>query len=212
MKPSTTEIQDFFKKLGYSLQEESAQKLSLYLSFLTRFNAHMNLVGTQSWQDTCKNLIVDSFELASFIKKLPIPPEPVTWDIGAGGGIPGIPLRTVWTKGSYTMIELREKRALFLQTVLAQISLPQTFVFHGRIEKYMKNNKADLILSRAFMPWEKACVFLRLALKKDSVMIFLLKKIPEMTHFPDLSVTHSHKYFVNGDERVLVAIKNHTIS
>ncbi len=85
------------------------------------------------------------------------------WDLGAGAGLPGIPLRMVWHDGEYHLIEVREKRALFLSTVLAQLQstqspLPHTHVFRGRVEEFFDQQiaagkYANIIVSRAFMPW-----------------------------------------------------------
>ena len=46
---------------------------------------------------------------------MPLPESPETWDLGAGAGIPGIPLRLVWDSGTFTLVEVREKRVLFLE-------------------------------------------------------------------------------------------------
>ncbi len=95
------------------------------------------------------------------------------WDLGAGAGIPGIPLRILWQLGVYTMIEVRQKRCFFLNTALASLRLPETFVFHGKAEDFMDKKKekgiyADLILSRAFMPFEKMLPFVAPYLRKEN--------------------------------------------
>lgn len=95
-----------------------------------------------------------------------------TWDLGAGAGLPGIPLRMFWQLGHYYMIEVREKRSFFLNTALTTLGLQNTYVFRGKAEDFMttkvkQNIYADLILSRAFMPFAKMLPFVAPYLRKE---------------------------------------------
>ena len=117
----------------------------------------MNLVGTRTAEDTFFTLVVDSLHLGRFLREdVEYSTAPCCWDLGSGAGLPGLPLRMIWQEGDYWMVEAREKRALFLSTVLAKYPLPGTHVFRGRAEAFMAGppaRTADLIVSRAFMPW-----------------------------------------------------------
>ena len=117
----------------------------------------MNLVGTRTAEDTFFTLVVDSLHLGRFLREdVEYSAAPCCWDLGSGAGLPGLPLRMIWQEGDYWLVEAREKRALFLSTVLAKYPLPGTHVFRGRAEAFMAGppaRTADLIVSRAFMPW-----------------------------------------------------------
>lgn len=142
----------------------------------------MNLVGHQRWQDIMDDLVLDTFPLADFLQTLRLPNQPECWDFGAGAGLPGIPLRLLWHEGRYTMVEVREKRALFMQTVLALCVAQHTFVFRGRVEDFMAQSPpADLLLSRAFMPWEQVLDLLKGHLSLDGHIVFMaLDPAPQM--------------------------------
>lgn len=130
--------------------------------------------------------------------------QPQIWDFGAGAGLPGIPLRMFWQEGEYWLVEAREKRALFLGTVLARHPLPQTKVFQGRVEAFMHRQTrpaplppassaqsaphasphttkapvpqpAHLVLSRAFMPWEQMLPLVRPYLAQKGHVLFLMQ-------------------------------------
>ena len=165
----------------FSLPDKAVQELAVYLSLLARWNRKMNLVGPHEAEDMLRSLVVDSLHLAPFIKNLPPAAEPECWDLGAGAGLPGLPLRMLWQAGSYTLVEAREKRSLFLQTVLASCPLAGTTVFRGRAEAFMPTRpKADLIVSRAFMPWEKMLAFVEPYLSPQGFCVFLtLEPAPE---------------------------------
>lgn len=149
-------IQPLCEAAGFSLDVEALSALTVYLSLLCKWNRVMNLVGPAAWEDILARLVTDSFHLAPFLSSLDLPDQPRCWDLGSGAGLPGLPLRMLWKKGSYTLIEAREKRALFLRTVLASRPLDGVTVFHGRAERFMPARApAHLIVSRAFMPWDK---------------------------------------------------------
>ncbi|WMW66469.1 class I SAM-dependent methyltransferase [Nitratidesulfovibrio liaohensis] len=157
-----------------SVPEAAQTALAGYLELLMKWNRVMNLVGTHTWQATFRTLIVDSLHLARFLRTLPLPEAPETWDLGAGAGLPGIPLRAVWQAGTYHLVDAREKRTLFLSNVLARHPLPGTVVFRGRVEEFMPTRpKADCVVSRAFLPWSEVLQLVRDHVAPGGVVVFL---------------------------------------
>jgi 16S rRNA (guanine527-N7)-methyltransferase len=129
--------------------------LAVYLGLLVKWNSRMNLVGPATWTEILETLIQDSWHLADLLQNLdPQPAE--TLDLGAGAGLPGIPLRVFWTAGDYWLVEPRQKRALFMEQAAAHMRLPRTRVLCARMEVLPPaRRQAGLIVSRAFMPWRK---------------------------------------------------------
>lgn len=154
---SRKELARLVAATGVEVPQTALEPLAEYLEMLCQWNKAMNLVGPHTWQDMLARLVVDSFHLAAFLDKLDLPEAPLSWDLGAGAGLPGIPLRMVWTRGAYYMVEVREKRALFISSVLSRLQLPSTHIFRGPVEHFFQGQyyKADCILSRAFMPWRQ---------------------------------------------------------
>ncbi len=170
---------------NFPLSDSALEGVHRYLEILLKWNRAMNLVGPGQWPEVLENLILDSFHLALFLDRLPLPESPLCLDLGAGAGLPGIPLRLVRQKGRHVLVEAREKRALFLRTVLGVIPLPGVAVFHGRAETLSgKMPPADLIISRAFMPWEKVLELTQTLIAPGGLAVFLtLTPLPES--FPD---------------------------
>ena len=192
---------------------DAAVPLAGYLDLLMRWNKVMNLVGAHSWQDALKRLIVDSFHLATFIRTLPLAASPLCWDLGSGAGLPGIPLRMLWQEGDYWLIEAREKRALFMSTALARHPLPGTRVFRGRMEHFFstpQGSAANLVVSRAFMPWMELLAVLPDRLRPGGLAIFLLNELPDLRQLPAAAQWHIHSstsYGVAGQQRHLCALQ-----
>jgi 16S rRNA (guanine527-N7)-methyltransferase len=146
------EIERHFRPLGYS----EAASLTHYLQLLLAWNRKMNLVGPQDWRTICRSLILDSLHLTDCLASLPLPREPSCLDIGSGAGLPGVPLRILWSAGSYLLVEPRSKRATFLRYAISSLGLERTQVAEIRVEDLPKSHGgADLLLSRAFRSWQE---------------------------------------------------------
>lgn len=198
---SRAELADLCATVGCMPSEHSIEQLAIYLELLIQWNKVMNLVGTHSWQSAFLRLAADSLLLAKFLDTLPLSPQQGKdslhiWDLGAGAGLPGIPLRAVWDKGEYWMVEAREKRAMFLSTVLARTNLPRTHVFQGRAETFFGQQgcKADMIVSRAFLPWEQVLALVQPVLAPQGLVVFLASDKAPQTLPTGFSVYSQEQY------------------
>jgi 16S rRNA (guanine527-N7)-methyltransferase len=163
------------RKLGRPVEPDQAELLAVYLDQLVKWNKKMNLVGPSDWRTVFDRLVVDSLFLADFVAGLNLGGHPLSLDFGAGAGLPGIPLRVLWREGDYWLVEVREKRATFMKSALGHLKLPATSVFLGKAEDALDRLSrpgyqatADLILSRAFMPWQKLLDFIRPMLRCET--------------------------------------------
>ncbi len=158
--PRPGEVAGRLRRAGVEAAPDRIEALTLYLDLLMQWNARMNLVGARSWQEALDDLVLDSVHLAGHLSVLQaaggLPAAPLCLDLGAGAGLPGVPLRIFWQAGAYHMIEPREKRALFLGVVLARLALPRVFARRCRAEELPEElRRADLAVSRAFLPWRE---------------------------------------------------------
>ncbi|QJB56399.1 RsmG family class I SAM-dependent methyltransferase [Pseudodesulfovibrio sp. zrk46] len=179
-KPTSQEVIKVANELGRPVSATEADSLAGYLDQLIKWNKKMNLVGPSHWRDVFETLMVDSLYLADFLSGLKLNDAPLSLDLGAGAGLPGIPLRALWHDGSYWLVEVREKRSLFMRSVLGRLKLADTNVFHGKAEDALDRlaesgnaATADLILSKAFMPWPKLLDFVTPMLHPTGVLVIL---------------------------------------
>ncbi len=141
---------------GRKIDAEQAEKLFCYVELLARWNKKMNLVGPFSREKIVTDLVSDSWHLADFLDSLETIASPVTLDLGAGAGLPGIPLRCFWQEGSYYLVEPRKKRSVFMRQALRDMGLNQTQVLAcGYQDIDASFLPADIVLSRAFCPWKE---------------------------------------------------------
>jgi 16S rRNA (guanine527-N7)-methyltransferase len=172
--PSSTDVQARCRTLGRTLTLLQADRLARYLNLLVKWNRKMNLVGPSSWEEVLDTLIVDSWHLADFLESLDLQEDLRTLDLGAGAGLPGIPLRMFWSAGTYVLVEPRQKRAIFMNRALAELRLEGTSVAGVRFEQLPADLlPVDLVLSRAFCPWREFLDIARPMLKPAGRVVVL---------------------------------------
>ena len=207
-------FQELVKNIDINITNLQLEKLEIYLNMLVQYNKVMNLVSYKKWEHILNILIFDSVYLCKFINSLTLPKNILSFDLGSGAGLPGIPLRIMWNKGIYNMIEIREKRATFIANCLSSLKLQNTFIVPHRVEDFFKtiNSKANLIISRAFMPWEKLLDLTYDYLDENGFLIILaLKEAP--LNLPSLwKCGFQYEYIINKNKRYFWALSKVVIN
>ncbi len=206
-------------KLGRDLSPAQAEGLAAYLEILIKWNAAVNLVGPHDWREILETLVADSWHLADFLRELEpglgLRQGPRTLDIGAGAGLPGIPLRLFWDSGSYCMVEANQKKAAFLQFALSRISLARTFVLPVRVEHLGPEFvPAEIILSRAFCPWPDFLKLSRDRIKERGLCLIFANTLPPEEAFdvPGWNLAKVRPYPVAEKNRYFWAFTRANIS
>ncbi len=170
LKIITKELEKILNKRP---DQQKVNKLATYLDLLIKWNEKINLTGYKKWDEIFYKLILDSFHLLILLNGISLPEDFVVIDFGAGGGIPGIPLRIFWDRGHYIMVESKQKKCVFLKEIIRILDLHSIKVENSRIEKlHNKSLKADVVLARAF---KDAISLLRLAdpfLVEDGYVVY----------------------------------------
>lgn len=200
--PNAKEIQNRSRSLGRTLSQPQGEKLACYLSLLEKWNKKMNLVGPSTWQEVLDTLVVDSWHLADFLRGLDLKDDPLTLDLGAGAGLPGIPLRVFWPVGTYVLVEPRRKRTIFMNRALLDLKLAGTRVAAVRFEQLSADLlPADLILSRAFCPWREFLEIARPMLHcQGTVVVLASAEVPDSVP-PGWRFCAGRTYPVQGKDR-----------
>lgn len=81
-------------------------------------------------------------------------PEPprFAWDIGSGGGLPGIPLGIAWPSSKVTLLESRERKVGFMEQAVRSLRLGNVRVVCARLEDVlpaMPEEAAEAVFVRA---------------------------------------------------------------
>jgi 16S rRNA (guanine527-N7)-methyltransferase len=209
MEPSADAVRVVASGLGRELAAVQARGLAVYLGLLERWNRATNLVGKRGWREILTDLVADSWRLSDYLSGLDLGQgPPVAFDLGAGAGLPGVPLRLFWDAGDYYLIEPRRKRAVFLEAAIAAMGLARTFAVEARAEDLggmglAGGRRADVIVSRAFLPWREYVRLARgLARPGGHIVVMASHGPPPAAEVaPDLSLGPVLAYAASGGER-----------
>ena len=134
---------------GRAATAEEQGRFALYLDLLLVWNRAQRLTGVLTPVEIVKTLFQDSLLFLFWL-----PPGPVVVaDIGAGAGIPGVPLAIVRPEISLTLIDSKRKRVSFLRALKRELGMANIEILEGRAEELVLSatelaGKFDVVVSR----------------------------------------------------------------
>ncbi|MDP3744895.1 MAG: 16S rRNA (guanine(527)-N(7))-methyltransferase RsmG [Methylotenera sp.] len=141
-------------EMDLHLSAEQQQKLLDYVALIYKWNQVHNLTAVREPLDMVTLHILDSLSVLPYVECKHL------LDVGAGAGLPSIPLAICLPELQVTAIDAVLKKVSFMRQVKAQLGLANFTVIHGRIEDQevaeQENSgseiksKFDVIISRAF--------------------------------------------------------------
>lgn len=135
---------DWAEKLGIDLTSEKQDKFKSYYQLLIDWNKKINLISRQDINRIISYHFIDSISIIT-----EIPQNSVVCDLGAGAGLPGIPIKIVRDDITLYLIESIKKKGYFLDEAIKTLPLKNIFLLPERAES-IKDKKFDIILVRLF--------------------------------------------------------------
>jgi 16S rRNA (guanine527-N7)-methyltransferase len=137
---------------GRPVGPDDRRRFQQYLDIFLRWNRTYRMTALDSAGAIVRNLFIDSLLFLPLL-----PHRPITLvDIGAGAGIPGLPLRLADPAIAVTLVEARRKRASFLLAVQRQLDLEDVAVREGRAEALVEEPELaggfDVVVARSVGP------------------------------------------------------------
>ena len=129
-------IQEYSNEIGVLLNEKQINQFYTYMNLLLEWNEKINLTAITKPEEIILKHFIDSMTIAKEIKE-----EARLIDVGTGAGFPGIPLKIIREDMEVTLLDSLNKRILFLQEVINQLSLTKVEATHSRVEEFGKNKK-----------------------------------------------------------------------
>lgn len=120
-------------------------------------------------------------------------------DLGSGAGFPGIALAALWPEAEVLLVERRQKRAAFLETVIGEARLSNAKVSWGDAEKLPDHSFAGVV-ARAFLPPGELFPFAARLLQPGGTLVLLLAR-EEAPSLPGWELFHVERYSVETRPR-----------
>ena len=134
-------------ELGLDLPQGAEAQLMQYVALLTKWNRTYNLTAIREPLEVVSHHLLDCLAV---VPHLPMPATGALADIGAGAGLPGLPLAIARPHWQVTLNDSSQKKVAFLRQVAIELGLANVAVHAGRVEQWTPETKFALVISRAF--------------------------------------------------------------
>lgn len=183
--------------LSLNCSEEQLVSLLAYIDLLKKWNSAYNLLGANETADLVSRHILDSLSINPHIEGNLIA------DIGAGAGLPGIPLAILNPDKRFVLIDSNGKKTRFMFQAKIQLGLGNITIENCRIEHYQSKQQIDMVMCRAFSTLTDALAMLQ-PIFMDSCRLLAMKGYyphDEIAQLPEgFELTKSIKLEVPGSE------------
>lgn len=144
------------EKLGLRLGEKELALFQTYYEEIIDWNQRVNLTAITDYEKVQINHFLDSLTVVAVWKPPANNPHPKVIDIGAGAGVPGIPLKIVFPGIQMALLDSTTKKTAFLNHLKQKLGLDDIEVVTGRAEEIAHQGqyreRFDLVLARAVAP------------------------------------------------------------
>jgi 16S rRNA (guanine527-N7)-methyltransferase len=180
MTPAGT-LGEGLERLGLPLSETARGKLLAYLELLAKWNRTYNLTAVRDPERMVSHHLIDSLSV------LPHLPQGTLADIGAGGGLPGIPIAIAQPERTVVLNDSNHKKGAFMQQAAIELELGNVSVHVGRSEEWRPGQLFDGAISRAFSELSDFIAACRHVVKPDGFFAAMKGVYPdeEIARLPD---------------------------
>lgn len=137
-------------EMGLDIRAEQQEKLIAYLLLIHKWNMVHNLTAVRDPLEMVTLHLLDSLSVLPYIQKADTSEAKYLLDVGAGAGLPSIPLAICVPELQVTAIDSVQKKASFMRQAKGELGLTNFHVEAGRVEDLKKEHQFDVIISRAF--------------------------------------------------------------
>lgn len=167
-KPNIELLNKSLIKHNIRIKQDELEKLWAFHKLIILNNKDRDLTRIINFEAMVTKHYVDCLILQKFFtSKTPL------LDIGSGAGFPGIPLKILNPKVSFTLAEPKPSRIKFLETVIKELKLENIEVYPHKIVRQTSLPKFNTIITRAFETIPKTLFRVEKLLMPNSKIIFM---------------------------------------
>ena len=205
------QLRDGLVAMDLSLSEAQQQQLLAFLALLNKWNRAYNLTAVRDEREMVSRQLLDSLSILEHVRTDHL------LDVGAGGGLPGIPLAIALPERRFTLLDSNGKKTRFLNQCVLELGLTNVEVIHGRAEACAPDQPFSQISSRAFTALENLVTWCGDLLADGGEFLAMKGQFPddEVAALPAGWQVHSSRTLevpgADGDRHLLVVTRaNHS--
>lgn len=172
------ELVEICRLNGLLLSQQQIELLALYGELLRETNQKVNLISRKDEENIFEKHILHSLTLAMpAVVGFEFNEGERIFDIGSGGGLPGIPVKIIRNDLTITLCDSIAKKMIAVQEMIDGLSLKGITTIIGRAEESAKKpqhkGRYDKIISRAVAPLDELVGWTKDLLKPNGMLISL---------------------------------------
>lgn len=129
-QPLHSELRNGLTQLGVDAAPTALDKLLAYIQLLSKWNRVYNLTAVTDQKRMLTHHLLDSVSIMPALHGRDIV------DVGAGAGLPGIPLAILCQERHFVELESNAKKARFMQQVVVELELANVEIVCQRAERF----------------------------------------------------------------------------
>ncbi len=145
-----------------------------YIDLIARWNRVDNLTAITEPARMVSHHLLDSLSVSPHL-----PPARRVLDVGAGAGLPGIPLAIFHPGIDFVLLDAAAKRVRFMRHAVGTLELPNVEVVQARATDFCRRPRFDVIISRAFARTEQFVLQTAPALASGGRLLAMKGKVPQ---------------------------------
>lgn len=205
-KDLNAQLQQGLASLNLQLGEVQQSQLLAFIALLVKWNRVYNLTAVRDAQEMLARHILDSLSILPYLQGERI------IDVGAGAGLPGIPLSIAKPDYQFVLLDSNRKKTRFMQQAKTELHLDNTEVVCSRAEDYRPGEPFDSVISRALASLSQIVAW-SAHLCRDNAVILAMKgtfpdeEFAELSKSFEIKAVHKLNYWGLDADRYLVEIK-----
>ena len=165
--------------LGLPVTGVQIDLLLEYLAQMQRWNRTYNLTAIRDPEQMLAQHLFDSLSVVNpLVRKVDSADTAKLYDIGSGGGLPGVVLAIMRPAWQVSCVDAVEKKMAFVRQMSGVLSLPNLSAKHARVEDLMPAD-CDIVISRAFASLNDFASLAGHHVSNDGTLVAMKGKLPE---------------------------------
>lgn len=185
----------------YNLSAEQKEQFQRYCSLLIEWNGRINLTAIINEADIIAYHFEDSLELTRFYN---FNSCSMMVDVGTGAGFPGIPIKILYPHISIVLIEVLQKRVIFLEKVIQDLGLKNVTLHSEDWRTFLRKTQypSQLVCARASLrPDELLRMFQPSSPYKQATLVYWASQDWKLSDRESLFLQNEYTYQVGNRSR-----------
>jgi 16S rRNA (guanine527-N7)-methyltransferase len=141
------------KRIGLDLTTQQLEQFQVYYGELVDWNRRINLTSIVGYEEVQIKHFLDSLTVTLVLPDIRPPSRLQLLDLGAGAGLPGVPLKIIHPEIELVLLDSVAKKSAFLQHLVGRLGLEGVAVVTARAEELARQpsyrERFDVVASRA---------------------------------------------------------------